>query len=204
MTTLNDDELARIKREVLDHVLAVGAEPYIGVRSIYSVIQDYVLSSSVAATTSATAVTAAGPTLLTLASVTGLASSSRVQLDVDGSRETVTVRAVIGSTVSVICGKTHSGTYPVEVESPLTIVRGLLADLASLEQRYQPGAWDSAGLKRVDEVEFFGRADGTLSAVLAGERGRLRAELAAACGIGAWYAGALSKLRGGSGSMEAY
>lgn len=102
MTTLSDGELSRLKSEVFDNVLALGAEPYISIRAVYGVVQTYVQSSSTAPTTSTTSVTAAGPTLLTLASVTGISSMTRVVLDCDDAREVVTVRAVIGSTISVV------------------------------------------------------------------------------------------------------
>ena len=182
MTTLSADEMARIKAEIFDNVLSIGAVPWIDVRAIYDVIQANVSSSSVAPTTSATAVSAAGPTTLTLASVTGLSSGSRVVLDVDTSREVVTVRAVSGSTVSVVCAKTHSGTYPVEVESALTIVRGILADLEAIDQQERT-AIPQAGVKRVDEIEFFGRAEGSVRDMLTAHRNSLRARLASATGL---------------------
>jgi len=186
-TTLTDDELWRIKREVIDNVLDNGASPYIGVRSIYDVIQSYVLSSSVASTTSATAVTAAGPTVLTLASITGFVAPQRVVLDVDDARETVTIRVVVASTISVVATKTHSGTYPVEVESALTLVRGLLSDLVNVEQRVR-GSYQTAGVRKVDEIEFFGGAgEQTVLTAIQSERSRIRNELAEACGIGWIY-----------------
>lgn len=182
MTTLGADEMARIKAEIFDNVLSIGAVPWIDVRAIYDVIQANVSSSSVAPTTSATAVSAAGPTSLTLASVSGLAAGSRVVLDVDASREVVTVRAVVGSTVSVVCAKTHSGTYPVEVESALTIVRGILADLEAIDQQERITI-PQAGVKRVDEIEFFGRAEGSVRDALTAHRNSLRARLASATGL---------------------
>jgi hypothetical protein len=201
-TLLGDDELARIKAECLDVVLDVGAAPYFDIRAIYVVIQEHVLSSTIAPTTSATAVTTAGPTTLTLASVSGLASGSRVVVDVDSSREVVTVRAVVGSTISVICRRLHSGTYPVEVESPLTIVRGLLADLAALDDQEQD-ATASAGLKRVDEVEWETGAGASISDRLLARRDALRDRLARACGISHILAAGRSLARGSS-SFEVY
>jgi hypothetical protein len=195
---LSDDELSRIKRELGDNVLDVGAEPYVGHRSIYAVIQDYVSASSVAATSSSTTVSAAGATTITVASAAGLSAGTRVQIDVDQSRETVTVRNVSGLTLSVICRKTHSGTYPVEVESALTIVRGLLADLTEIEQGRLPDTWATAGIKRVDEVEF---ADGLgQSKALGLARAALRQELASAVGLGEWYAAR----RSAGSSFEVY
>lgn len=202
MTTLSDDELARIKAECLDTVLNVGAAPYFDIRALYVVMQENVISSTIAPTTSATAVTVAGPSVLTLASVTGLASASRVVIDVDGTREVVTVRAVVGSTISVFCRRLHSGTYPVEVESPLTIVRGLLSDLASLDDQEQD-ATASAGLKRVDEVEWETGSGAAISDRLLARRAELRDRLARACGISNVLAAGRTMGRGPS-SFEVY
>lgn len=182
MATLTDDELARIKAEVLDNVLDQQATPWFDVRAIYEVLRDNVRSSSVSPTTSATAVTAPGPTVLTLASATGYVAGQKVQLDCDAARETVTIRAVVGSTISVICRKTHGGTYPVEVESPLTLVRGVLSDLAMIETGAALDALDAVGLKQVDEVVF--RDDETITRAVARARNQLRERLASLCGLG--------------------
>ena len=45
MATLTDDELSRIKMEVLDNVLSIGAIPYIGIKAVYAIIQENVVSS---------------------------------------------------------------------------------------------------------------------------------------------------------------
>lgn len=203
MATLTDDELGRIKREVLDNVLGTGALPYISVKAVYDLIRDNVSSSSVSATTSSTSVTSTGPTVLTLASITGYAAPQRIQVDVDQSREVVTINNVSGSTVAVNLSKTHSGTYRVEVESPLTIVRGLLSDLTYLET-LDRGAWSSLGLKRVDEVEWFGPSDGgDLADRIAHHRDRIRGELARACGI-SWVLAQGRAFAQGGGSYEVY
>jgi hypothetical protein len=185
VATLSEDEIARIKRELGDHVMDVGAEPYFGYRSAYAVVRDYVSSSSTPATSSATTVAAAGATTITVASATGLTTGTRVQLDVDQSRETVTVRDVTGLVVSVICRKPHSGTYPVEIESALTLVRGLISDLIEIEQGRLPDTFATAGIKRVDEVEFRDGADPSLA--LDQARARLRRELAHAVGLGSTF-----------------
>lgn len=181
MSTLSADEMARVRAECLDNVLSVGATPYFNVRAVYDVIQQYVVGSSVAPTTCATSVSAAGPVVLTLASVTGLSAGMRVQLDVDAARETVTIRNVSGLTISVVCRKTHAGTYPVEVESALTLVRGALADLSALEQISTLESFNALGLRRVDEVEWSDR--GQLALVEQARR-TLRARLASMCGLG--------------------
>lgn len=203
-TQISDAEMWRVKAELFDNVLDFGAVPWLSVRAIYDVIRDNVSSSSVTPTTSTTAVTAAGPVVLTLASVTGLASGSRVVLDVDTSREVVTVRAVSGSTVSVVCAKLHSGTYPVEVESGLTIVRGILADLEAIDQQ-QRLAIPQAGVRRVDEIEFFGKADGgSARAQLEAHRNQLRGRLASATGLTGILRDLAARVGGGAASYEVY
>jgi hypothetical protein len=196
MTTLSSDEMARIKLELGDTVLAVGAQPWIGIRSVWDVIQTYVESSSVAPTSSSTTVSAAGPTTITVASATGLTAGMRVQLDCDGQRETCTIRNVAGSVLSVVARKTHSGTYPVEVESALTLVRGVLSDLISLEQVTSLASFDSLGLRRVDEVEWSERGQ---SYWIEYGRGILRRRLATACGVGWIYTASR-----GSSALEVY
>jgi len=200
-TTLTDDELARIKAELLDNVLSLGAEPYVSIRAIYDVIRDNVVSSSVSPTTSSTAVSAAGPTTITLASATGYAAGQRIVLDVDGSREVVTLRSLSGAVASVICRKTHSGTYPVEVESALTIVRGLLSELEAVRDQIAD-ARASAGLRRVDEVEWMDAASGrTQLDEMHRARELLRRDLAYALGLRGIYE---ASKQSGVGRFEVY
>lgn len=180
MATLTDDELKRIRAEIGANVLANTAEPLIGISPLWAVVRDNVQSSSVSPTTSATTVSAAGPAVLTLASVVGFEAGQTVQIDCDAERESVTVRAVVGSTISVICRKAHSGTYPVEVESALSIVRGLLSDLRRLEQGDTLTAFATLGLKRVDEVEF---SDAGRLKFIGDAQAVLRAKLITACGL---------------------
>lgn len=204
MTTryLDDADIVRIRAELGDNIVAALANPYIGVRVVYDVIQSYV-QTDVVPTSSATTVSTSGPVVLTLGSVSGLDVGSRVVLDVDDQREVVSVRAVSGSTVSVVCRKTHSGTYPVEVENPLTIVRGLLADLETISQRERL-LFGSAGVKRVDEIEFFGASEGGSALVsIDAARKRARIRLAQACGV-VWIANGEAARAAGGGSFEAY
>jgi hypothetical protein len=180
MATLTDDEMMRIRAELGTHLLSNTAEPLIGTSPLWAVIRDNVTSSTVSPTTSATTVSAVGPTTLTLASVTGYTAGQAIQIDCDAERETCTIRNVSGLTVSVICRKLHSGTYPVEVESPLTIVRGILSDLRRLEQGDVLAAFDTLGLKRVDEIEF---SDAGRMRFIERAQSTLRGRLASACGV---------------------
>lgn len=202
MSTLTADEMARIKSELDDNVADYGAQPYLDVRAVYDVIRDHVVSSSVAPTTSSTAVTAAGPTTITLASATDYAAGQRVVIDVDDAREVVTIRSLTGAVASIVATKTHSGTYPVEVESGLTIVRGILSDLITLDTQSRAQVGSALGLKRVDEVEWNTDSGGIIAA-FAAQRQLLRRRLANATGLATLYA--MNRARGAGGSgFEAY
>jgi len=205
--TLATAEMSRIRAELFDNVLAGGALPYVAVGTIYDVIASNVESSATDPTSSSTAVNDAGPTVLTLASVTGLSVGTRVVLDVDDAREVVTVRAIVGSTISVVCTKTHAGTYPVEIESPLTIVRGLLADLETVDQQQRTGV-ANLGVKKVDgEIEFFAASEGSTLTSSETYRNRLRSRLAAATGLTRLFAEAAARAQAGAqgtGDCEAY
>lgn len=201
MSTLTADEMARIKSELDDNVVDYGAQPYIDVRAVYDVIRDHVVSSSVAPTTSATAITAAGATTITLASATGYAAGQRLVIDCDEAREVVTLRYLSGTSASIVATKTHSGTYPVEVESGLTIVRGILSDLITLDTQSRAQVGSALGLKRVDEVEWNTDSGGIVTA-FAAQRQMLRRRLASACGLTSLYAA--NRGRGGGSSFEVY
>ena len=160
--SLLPSEIARLKYELGFNVMSVGAEPYIGVAALFEqVIQPYLSAGAV--TTSATAVVAATtPTLatLTLASATGVAEGAAVIIDVDSLQERATVRSLSGASMGVLVSKAHSGTYPVTVEGPESIIRALLRKLQALSGLGAEGiideALDTAGVKKVDEIEFFG------------------------------------------------
>lgn len=198
---LLDSEIERIRFELGYPVLTNGAEPYIGISPIFdNVIQPYV--SAGASTTSATAVTAAStptPVTLTLTSASGFSAGCRVVVDVDGRQEFATVQSISGSTIVVHLSNTHSGTYPVTVEGGETIIREILRHLIKLGTvgGLQDQAMSSAGIKKVDEIEFFGDSRTTVSRQLQLERAKTywRDELASALG--------LANLRGGSGQAIA-
>jgi hypothetical protein len=201
---LSDEEIDRIKAELFDNVLGVGATPYFNIRGVYSVIQDYVTSSATDPTTSSTTVSTAGPTTISVASASGLSAGTRIVIDVDQQRETVTVRNVSGTTLSVICSKLHSGTYPVEIESGITIVRGFLSDLANLEQVRTVEAFAALGLKQVDEVVWQDGQSGNLLSLIHAAKTELRSKLAAATGMSSLFIEAMQRAQGHGGSVEIY
>ncbi len=202
MATLSAAELNRVRYELGDNVLAIGAEPYIWHVRLYDLVQQNVASDATAATTSTTAVTAAGPASLTLASAAGVAQYTRLVLDADEQLEVVTVRSVLGAVVSVVCQKTHGGTYNVEIESPLTMVRAKVAECVRLG-RLVDDAVDTGGVKKVDEVEFFGDGSFTNSRLghLQERQRRARVELASMVGLSDLLR---DELRGGASRVVQY
>lgn len=183
---LTDSEVVRLKAELGYHVLTIGAVPYVGYTSLFdSVIQVYMQAG--AATTSSTTVTAATsptPATLTLASGTGFASGNRVVIDVDDRQEIVTAQNVSGASLTVLLTLAHSGTYPVTVEGGETIVREHLARLRAINEQIT-SASSTAGIKRVDVIEFYGGgATGNAQIdVLYKQRDRARDELASILGV---------------------
>lgn len=180
-------ELRRMRYELGYNVLDVGAEPYIGVSALFeSVIQTYMQSG--ATTTSTTTVAAASeptPVTITLASATGFSAFDTVWVDVDSRQESATVQSVSGSTITLLLSLAHTGTYPVTVEGGEAIVRSILRKLVAIGDELGDGASGSAGIKRVDEIEFFqdSASDGGRTASLQKLRDYWRDELASALGI---------------------
>jgi hypothetical protein len=198
MSTLTDDEMDRLRAELCEHLLDIGAEPYFSNMRVFALVQTYVTSSSTAATTSSSTATV-GPTTITVASATGISQFDRLQIDCDDLRETVTVRSVSGSVLSVICRFAHSGTYPVEKESSLTLVRGVLHDLSRVESEIN-AVTGVGGLKQVDEVVW---KDGP-TPVRAVSEGRhmLRTRLAHLIGLSQLLA--TNAASGGGSTLEPY
>ncbi len=186
MALLNS-ELEFIKFSLGFNVLTVGAVPYISIAQIFEqVIQPYM--SSGASTTSSTTVvvaTTATPVALTLASATGFDAFARVVIDVDDLQEVATVRSISGSAITVPLLKAHTGTYPVTVEGGESIIRGLLNRLRTIEQSIADTS-SSAGIKKVDEIEFFGDGKSKTSfELLQGQQAYWRSELCRALfGVG--------------------
>lgn len=199
--SLSDAEIARIKYHLGYNLLANGAEPYIGITALFAnVIQPYLTGG--ASTTSSTAVTAADePTAvtLTLTSATGFVAGDTCLVDVDSKQERVTIRALSGSTITVLLSLAHSGTYPVVVEGPEALVRSLLKK-ADEAQTALNTATSTAGLKQVDNggVEWFSASDGGTMKSLRSQLNYWRDELASALGIVR-----LNK-RGGGGCVSLY
>lgn len=191
---LTSSEVARLKYEMGFNVLAVGAEPYIGVAALFEqVIQPYTTGG--ASTTSSTGVTAATtptPVALLLADATQVSAGDVLIVDVDARQERATVSNKSGSNVTVQLSLAHTGTYPVTVEGGESIIRAILNRLRAIDglgQGGESGAMGEllgvAGLKRIDDIEFFG--SGSTSETRMGQLMRMRDywrdELASVLGI---------------------
>lgn len=163
-SVLTDGEIAFLKAELGYNVLSIGAEPYVGITAFFEQVVKTNVSGG-AETTSSTSVAASSgaPVTLTLADATGFASGERIVVDVDARQETATVSVVSGSTIVALLSLTHSGTYPVAVESPLTLVRNAIAQIRRINGGggLIQSAASQSGIKKVDEVEFFGGPNDT-------------------------------------------
>lgn len=103
---------------------------------------------------------------LTLLSAVGFSINDTVIVD-DGTRqESTRVENVVGNVITVLLTKGHVGTYQVTTEGGESIVRGILQILQSLSPMggnaggsiggIIGNAVDTANLKRVDEIEWYG------------------------------------------------
>jgi hypothetical protein len=161
---LTDSEIQRIRFELGYPNLSNSAEPYIGITAFFDqILQPYLQAG--ASTTSATPVTAATtptPQTLALASAAGIVAGNVVVVDVDARQERATVAAVSGNNITVQLSLAHTGTYPVTVEGAESIIRDILHELRLITNGMngQAGTLSSirsrVGLKKVDDVEFFG------------------------------------------------
>lgn len=202
-------EVIRVRAELGYNVMGLQAIPYIGISAIFDeVIQQYITAG--ASTTSSTPVTAADeptPQTLALGSGAGFSAGCRVVVDVDDRQEVVTVQNMPGAnSLTALMQKAHTGTYPVTVEGGESIVREHLQHLRLLNG---PGSVltrlaDYMGIKKVDEIEFFGGGSGGLvdgKDPLTQVRSLIeyhRDELASALGV------ERLNRRGGGGGVEIY
>lgn len=193
-------ELQRIKYELGYPVLTGLAEPYIETTAIFEqVVLPYLQAG--ASTTSSTAVSAtSGPTpvTITLASGTGFATQDRIVVDVGPRQEIVIAQTVSGASLTIGLAKAHTGTYPVSVEGGEAMVREVLRTLDAVASAQGESTYGSAGIKKVDEVEFFqgGSSGQSRAEELADQRAYWRDELAFLLGVLN-----LRKLRRGAGAV---
>ena len=91
---------------------------------------------------------------MTLAGATGFAAGARVVVDVDSSAGDRNGAEPSGASLTLLLSNTHSGTYPVTVEGGESIVRQYLQRCVAAGDRIDK-ALARAGIKKVDEIEFF-------------------------------------------------
>jgi hypothetical protein len=137
--------------------VSIGGYPYTpdGYFELFTnVIAQYLTSG--ATTTSSTVVSAAGIVEITPASMAGISTYVRLVIDVAPDEETVVVRAATATTFSATFTKAHAAPFAIEVESGVTRLRTLLtaADRA-LADAFSGDTAATAGVKKVDEIEFF-------------------------------------------------
>lgn len=194
---LRTSELQKIKFHLGYHLVGIGGEPWISYVALFEQVIAVFLQAG-AATTSSTTVAAQNeptPVTITLASASGFAANDRVIVDVDSRQEVATVQSLSGSNATVLLSLAHTGTYPVELEGGEGIIRELLNRLDRIDVALGEDVIGSAGVKRVDEIEFFGPQNGvTRFTDLRQQRDYWRDELAAVLGIVN-----LRKVRGGQG-----
>lgn len=110
-----------------------------------------------AETTATTSITGTGGQTVTPASMVGIAPQSRLVIDVGDAAETVVVSSVTSTTFIARFTVAHSGGYPVCVASGQTRLRALLHQAEKAwEACLSQNIGGTAGIKKVDEVEFFG------------------------------------------------
>jgi hypothetical protein len=193
---LLDSEIQRIRFELGYTVMGVNAEPYVEYfGTIDRVVQLYLNAG--ATTTSSTSVAAASTLTqrtIVLASATGFSAGATIYVDVLPQQERAIIQSISGNSIVVYLQKAHAGSYPVTVDGGEAIIREKLSQLYDIDLK-QGSAINTAGLKRVDDIEFYG---GTVMSsqvtMLQQLRDLRRDELASALGVAN-----LHKLRRGSG-----
>lgn len=153
---LLQSEVWRLKAELGYNVLNVTASPYIGISSLVEQVIVPALTAGTITTSSTSVQASTDPTVrpVTLASATGFEVGQVIVLDVDDAQETATAQSLSGSTVSVRLSLAHSGTYPVTVEGPESIIREDLKRIRAVK-RELAATFGEGALKKVDEVEFY-------------------------------------------------
>lgn len=193
---LLDSEIQRIRFELGYTVMGVNAEPYVEYFGTIDRIVGLYLNAG-ATTTSSTTVAVADTLTqrtLTLASATGFTAGATVYIDVLPQQERATIQSVSGSTIVVYLQKAHVGSYPVTVDGGEAIIREKLAQLYAIDLQLG-SSLQTAGLKRVDDIEFYGGTTKTSQTTMINQlRDIRRDELASALGVAN-----LHRLRKGQG-----
>jgi hypothetical protein len=167
--TLSSSDLQRVKFELGFNQLNVGAEPYLSItRAFEQVIVPNLNAGELNTSTTLVPATAAPtPVVLQLQNViSSITLLDHVLIDVDDATEYATVVDIntvsSPNTITVRLTKAHGsgGTgYPVNQEGGVQMVRFYLQRCRKIADRIDRfGA--RAGVKKADEMEFFGGAGG--------------------------------------------
>lgn len=182
--------------------MGVNAEPYVEYFGTIDRVITLYLNAGATTTSSTTVAVADAPTqrTLVLASATGFVAGATVYVDVLPQQERATIQSVSGSSVVVYLQKAHVGTYPVTVDGGESIIREILANLYDNRTKIA-AASNTAGIKQVDEIHFFGGSSKSSQAsALYQIRDEMRDELASALGVVNLY----RIRRGGSQGVSVY
>lgn len=153
-------ELARLKDECGYNNLTISALPYTidGVTQLFEqVVQPFMQGGTLTScTTTVTASLNPANVTLVLGTNVGISVGDRLVVDQDIPQEYTHVQTVLGDGVTITCAlqNAHSGSYPVCVEGGEAIVRQKLRECILIQQRISR-AGGRAGVKKVDEIEFF-------------------------------------------------
>ncbi len=165
--------------------MGVNAEPYIEYFGTIDRIVGLYLNAGATTTSSTTVAASDSPTqrTLTLASATGFAAGATIYIDLYPQQERAFVQSVSGNSIVVSLQKAHVGTYPVTVDGGEAIIREKLGQLYDIDAKTSASI-NTAGLKRVDDIEFYGGTTATSQAKMLSQlRDMRRDELASALGV---------------------
>lgn len=216
---LRPEEILQIKYALGVSVTLLGAEPYIGYLAIFDkAIQPYIIDPSTTSATAVTASSAGAQVLLTVAAIPNIVSpvtpsvpaftvGSSVVVDVGPNAETSQILFISGLTVLVTLVNAHGagGAYPIVMAGGEAVVRNILTRIAAIETQMTLFAPQAAGVKKVDEMEFFGgpsrgRSAGDMASVLVAQREIARNDLGEAVG----FPNLRTTRRAGGSRLEVY
>jgi hypothetical protein len=160
---LRPEEIDRIKYELGVPVTRVGAEPYISYVAVFDrAIQPYLYDASTTSSTAVTAAPAGALVSITLAANPAAASGvgltfqagSYVVVDVGPAEETTVLQSITGLVAQCYLVNAHVGTYGVWPQGAEWIVRNIVDRIDAINTQLQTVAPQTAGMTKVDEIEF--------------------------------------------------
>jgi hypothetical protein len=134
-----------------------------GFRDLFTDVISPTLSTGTE-TTATTAVTAGSTTTVTPAAMTDISANVALVVDTGSQAESVIVKATTATTFTAYFEKAHTAAgYPIATMSGLARLRLLLWDADKAWMGLNSSSvGNTAGIKRVDEIEFFGKGQAVL------------------------------------------